>query len=187
MKLIDLLNEANFSYSEKEVRDVAGLIAKAISKMDKVKALVHNMEYDKGRGAGFEISINGDKYDGGSYSVRPNGDVVNDAIRNVSPNAVYAKIGDKNVNKVIKNISKYESVNEAMNDDDFKDELVDYIGDNPKLDKAYNSMKNPKDFMKLLITTIRNDKKAKKLYSYFSKNRTKGALDIIQKLASGDI
>jgi len=80
-----------------------------------------------------------------------------------------------------------ESVNEAMGPVDFKDGLVDYIGDNPKLDKAYNSMKNPKDFMKLLITTMRNDKKAKKLYSYFSKNRTKGALDIIQKLASGDI
>ena len=80
-----------------------------------------------------------------------------------------------------------ESVNEAMGAVDFKDGLVDYIGDNPKLDKAYNSMKNPKDFMKLLITTMRNDKKAKKLYSYFSKNRTKGALDIIQKLASGDI
>ena len=80
-----------------------------------------------------------------------------------------------------------ESVNEAMGNVDFKDGLVDYIGDNPKLDKAYNSMKNPKDFMKLLITTMRNDKKAKKLYSYFSKNRTKGALDIIQKLASGDI
>jgi len=82
---------------------------------------------------------------------------------------------------------KKESVNEAMGNVDFKDGLVDYIGDNPKLDKAYNSMKNPKDFMKLLITTMRNDKKAKKLYSYFSKNRTKGALDIIQKLASGDI
>jgi hypothetical protein len=80
-----------------------------------------------------------------------------------------------------------EKVNEAMGPVDFKDGLVDYIGDNPKLDKAYNSMKNPKDFMKLLITTMRNDKKAKKLYSYFSKNRTKGALDIIQKLASGDI
>ena len=85
------------------------------------------------------------------------------------------------------NYSLRESVNEAMGAVDFKDGLVDYIGDNPKLDNAYNSMKNPKDFMKLLITTMRNDKKAKKLYSYFSKNRTKGALDIIQKLASGDI
>ena len=113
--VVESVNEANFSYSEKEVRDVAELIAKAISKMDKVKALVHDMEYDKGRGAGFEISINGDKYDGGSYSVRPNGDVVNDAISKVSPNAVYAKIGDTNINKVIKNISKYESVDEAKN------------------------------------------------------------------------
>lgn len=91
---------------------------------------------------------------------------------------VYKEMGGKKIK---------ESVNEAMGAVDFKDGLVDYIGDNPKLDNAYNSMKNPKDFMKLLITTIRNDKKAKKLYSYFSKNRTKGALDIIQKLASGDI
>ena len=91
---------------------------------------------------------------------------------------VYKEMGGKKIK---------ESVNEAMGAVDFKDGLVDYIGDNPKLDNAYNSMKNPKDFMKLLITTMRNDKKAKKLYSYFSKNRTKGALDIIQKLASGDI
>jgi len=98
-----------------------------------------------------------------------------------------SEVGNTKSFQSIQKYTKGESVNEAMSAVDFKDGLVDYIGDNPKLDKAYNSMKNPKDFMKLLITTMRNDKKAKKLYSYFSKNRTKGALDIIQKLASGDI
>ena len=98
-----------------------------------------------------------------------------------------SEVGNTKSFQSIQKYTKGESVNEAMGTVDFKDGLVDYIGDNPKLDKAYNSMKNPKDFMKLLITTMRNDKKAKKLYSYFSKNRTKGALDIIQKLASGDI
>ena len=106
------VNEASFNHSEKDVKAVAELIAKAISKMDKVKAAVHDMEYDKGRGAGFEISIDGDKYDGGSYTVRPNGDVVNDAISNASPNAVYAKIGDTDINQVIKNIKMFESVTE---------------------------------------------------------------------------
>lgn len=104
-----------FTFSEKEVEDVANLIAKAISKVDKTKAAVHDMEFADGEGAGFEISMDGEKYDGGSYDVRPNGDVVNVAIGNSFPNAVYAKIGDKNINQIIKNIKKFESVdvNEA--------------------------------------------------------------------------
>ena len=109
------INEAKFSFSEDEVKDVAELIAKAIAKLDKTKAAVHDMEYDAGRGAGFEISMDGEKYEGGSYVVKPNGDVVNAAIGNAFPNAVYAKIGDKNINQIMKNIKKFESleVNEA--------------------------------------------------------------------------
>ena len=104
-----------FAFSEKEVKDIADLVAKAIAKVDKTKAAVHDMEFVDGEGAGFEISIDGEKYDGGSYDVRPNGEVVNVAIGNSFPNAIYAKIGDKNINQVIKNIKKFESVdvNEA--------------------------------------------------------------------------
>ena len=102
------VNEA-FKFSEKEVKDIAELIAKAIAKVDNMPTAVHDMEFDKGRGAGFEISIDGEKYDGGSYVVRPNGDVVNSAIGNSFPNAIYAKIGDKDINKVMKNIQKFES------------------------------------------------------------------------------
>ena len=104
------INEAKFSFSEDEVKDVAELIAKAIAKLDKTKAAVHDMEYDAGRGAGFEISMDGEKYEGGSYVVKPNGDVVNAAIGNAFPNAVYAKIGDKNINQIMKNIKKFESL-----------------------------------------------------------------------------
>jgi sulfatase maturation enzyme AslB (radical SAM superfamily) len=100
------VNEAKFSFSEDQVKDVAELIAKAIAKMDKAKTAVHDMEYDAGRGAGFEISMDGEKYDGGSYTVRPNGEVYNAAIGNSFPNAIYAKIGDKDINKIIKNIKK---------------------------------------------------------------------------------
>ena len=98
-----------FTFSEKEVEDVANLIAKAISKVDKTKAAVHDLVHSDGEGAGFEISMDGEKYDGGSYDVRPNGDVVNVAIGNSFPNAIYAKIGDKNINQIIKNIKKFES------------------------------------------------------------------------------
>jgi len=110
-----VINEAKFNFSEDEVKNVADLIAKAIAKADRVKAEVHDMEYDAGRGAGFEISMDGEKYDGGSYVVRPNGEVVNVAIGNSFPNAVYAKIGDKDIKKIMKNIKKFESVevNEA--------------------------------------------------------------------------
>ncbi len=107
------VNEAKFSFSEDQVKDVAELIAKAIAKLDKAKTAVHDMEYDAGRGAGFEISMDGEKYEGGSYTIRPNGEVYNAAIGNSFPNAVYAKIGDKDINKIIKNIKKFESVTEA--------------------------------------------------------------------------
>jgi hypothetical protein len=98
-----------FSFSKKEVEAAASLIASAISKTDKVKAEVHDLEYDKGRGAGFEISIDGEKYDGGSYVVKDNGDVVNAAIGNSHPNAVYNTIGNKDIADVFTNMKKYES------------------------------------------------------------------------------
>ncbi len=113
------VNEAKFSFSEDQVKDVAELIAKAIAKMDKSKTAVHDMEYDAGRGAGFEISMDGEKYDGGSYTVRPNGEVYNAAIGNSFPNAVYAKIGDTDIRKVMKNIKKFESVEESVNEAKF--------------------------------------------------------------------
>ena len=99
-----------FNFSKKEVEAAANLIASAISQADKVKAKVHDLEYDKGRGAGFEISIDGEKYDGGSYVVRDNGDVVNAAIGNSHPNAVYNTIGNKDIADVFINMEKYESL-----------------------------------------------------------------------------
>ena len=129
------VNEAKFSFSEDQVKDVAELIAKAIAKMDKSKTAVHDMEYDAGRGAGFEISMDGEKYDGGSYTVRPNGEVYNAAIGNSFPNAVYAKIGDKDINKIIKNIKKFESVEVNESEEDFKPHMM-Y---DPKTGKGYKA------------------------------------------------
>ena len=117
VRVNESINEAKFSFSEDQVKDVAELIAKAIAKLDKVKTAVHDMEYDAGRGAGFEISMDGEKYEGGSYTVRPNGEVYNAAIGNSFPNAIYAKIGDKDINKIIKNIKKFESVEVSENYD----------------------------------------------------------------------
>ena len=109
-------NTGTFNFSEDEVRAAANLIAKAISTADKVKTEVHDFEYDGGRGAGFDISMDGDKSEGGSYTVRPNGDVVNDAIGNSYPNAVYNTIGNKDINVVLANIKKYESGKSAINE-----------------------------------------------------------------------
>jgi hypothetical protein len=122
-----------FNFSKKEVEAAAALIASAISQADKVKAKVHDLEYDKGRGAGFEISIDGEKYDGGSYVVRDNGDVVNAAIGNSHPNAVYNTIGNKDIADVFINMEKYESntVTEAKgfkNTTDFEKFLIEIDG-----------------------------------------------------------
>jgi len=111
------INE-KFSYDKKDILDTANGIAKAISKMDRVKAEVHDFEFNKGKGAGFEISVDGEKSAGGSYIVQPNGNVVNIAIGNKFPNAVYARVGDikhrdpigkVDVNDIIGNIKLYES------------------------------------------------------------------------------
>ena len=105
-----------FNFSKKEVEKAATLIASAISQADMVKAKVHDLEYDKGRGAGFEISIDGEKYEGGSYVVKDNGDVVNAAIGNSHPNAVYNTIGNKDIADVFINMEKYESLKEQSDD-----------------------------------------------------------------------
>ena len=99
-----------FSFSKKEVEAAASLIASAIAQADKVKTKVHHLEYDKGRGAGFDISIDGEESAGGSYVVKDNGDVVNAAIGNSQPNAVYSTIGNKSIDDVFTNMKKYESV-----------------------------------------------------------------------------
>ena len=117
-ELHSLCNESlvteKFNFSKKEVEAAATLIASAISQADKVKAKVHHLEYDKGRGAGFDISIDGEESAGGSYVVKDNGDVVNAAIGNSHPNAVYNTIGNKDIADVFINMEKYESlVNEA--------------------------------------------------------------------------
>ena len=120
------INEA-FNFSKEEVLKVAHLVAHAIEKLDKAPTRVHDLEYDKGRGAGFAIQMYADEFAGGSYTVLPNGDVVNDAIGNSFPNAIYAKIGDTDVKKVMKNIQKFESVtNEARYN---KKSLLKKLGD----------------------------------------------------------
>jgi len=140
-ELHSLCNESlvteKFNFSKKEVEAAATLIASAISQADKVKAKVHDLEYDKGRGAGFEISIDGDKYAGGSYVVKDNGDVVNAAIGNSHPNAVYNTIGNKDIADVFINMEKYESnsVTEGKND-----YTARYQDTNINLKKAYKHL-----------------------------------------------
>ena len=125
-----------FTFTAKEVQDAADLIAKAITKMDKVKAAVHDMEYHEGEGASFEISMDGEKYEGGSYDVRPTGEVVNVAIGNSFPNAIYAKIGDKNINQIMKNIKKFESVKV---DEGKKEDFEPHMMYDPKTGKGYKA------------------------------------------------
>ena len=98
-----------FNFSKKEVEKAANLIASAIAQADMVKTKVHHLEYDKGRGAGFDISIDGEESAGGSYVVKDNGDVVNAAIGNSHTNAVYNTIGNKSIADVFINMEKYES------------------------------------------------------------------------------
>ena len=116
MRFNESLVTEKFNFSKKEVEKAANLIASAISQADMVKAKVHDLEYDKGRGAGFEISIDGEKYEGGSYVVKDNGDVVNAAIGNSHPNAVYNTIGNKDIADVFINMEKYESLKEQSDD-----------------------------------------------------------------------
>tara|TARA_R110001592_G_scaffold87117_5_gene257303 strand:- start:26557 stop:27300 length:744 start_codon:yes stop_codon:yes gene_type:complete len=71
-----------------------------------------------------------------------------------------------------------ESVNEArMKEDDFMDRLEDYASDViPSKDYI---KKSKRDLLKQLIGNMRTDKKAKALYTYWSKNKGKGLLDRI--------
>lgn len=118
------INE-KFTHNEKDIIATANGIAKAISKMDNVKAEVHNLEFDKGKGASFEISIDGEESAGGSYIVKDDGWVINVAIANKFPNAQYARVGDikyrntigkVDVDDIIRNIKLYEStLTEAKN------------------------------------------------------------------------
>ena len=68
-----------------------------------------------------------------------------------------------------------ESVNEAMKEDDFIDRLEDYASDVIPF-KDY-SKKSTRDLLKQLIGSMRTDKKAKALYTYWSKNKGKDLLD----------
>lgn len=125
-EITESLVTEKFKFSKKEVKAAANLIASAISQADMVKADVHDLEYVKGKGAGFEISIDGEKYDGGSYTVKDNGDVVNSAIGNKHPNAVYNTIGNKDIADVFINMEKYESlVSEAKFVKEFNKEVLD--------------------------------------------------------------
>lgn len=72
--------KVKWNLSEKEVRDGANNLAKALSTIEDKKFEVHDFEYDKGEGAGFELSIDGEKYAGGSYYVKADGSMINAAI-----------------------------------------------------------------------------------------------------------
>jgi uncharacterized protein (TIGR02246 family) len=111
IKTFESINEAKFNFTEAEIKNAAETLAKAMGKSDKVKVEVHDFEYDKGRGAGFELSYDGDKYDGGSYYIKPNGDVINAAIKGGT------KYG--NVKSSEKDYLKYFKANESVNEAKF--------------------------------------------------------------------
>jgi len=101
-----IITEAKFTFSEKEVKDVADRLAKAMAKVDNVHVGVHDFEYDKGKGAGWELSFGGEDYDGGSYFIRANGDVVNAAI---GGGTVYG-----NIKSTEKDFIKWFKANESV-------------------------------------------------------------------------
>lgn len=141
MKNFNQFINEKFTHNEKDIIATANGIAKAISKMDNVKAEVHDLEYDKGKGAGFEISINGEKSAGGSYIVKDDGWVINVAIANKFPNAQYARIGDikhrnpigkVDIDDIIRNIKLYENkkpleikINEKRDPESIQKEYAD--------------------------------------------------------------
>ena len=118
IKTYDSINEAKFNFTEAEIKNAAETLAKAMAKSDKVKVEVHDFEYDKGRGAGFELSYDGDKYDGGSYYIKPNGDVINAAIKGGT------KYG--NVKSSEKDYLKYFKANESVTEGTYNSK--DHIG-----------------------------------------------------------
>ena len=113
------INEGSrWDFSKAEIKKAAETLAKAMAKADKVKVEVHDFEYDKGRGAGFELSYDGDKYDGGSYYIKPNGDVINAAIKGGT------KYG--NVKSSEKDYLKYFKANESVTEGTYNSK--DHIG-----------------------------------------------------------
>jgi len=122
------INEGSrWDFSKAEIKKAAETLAKAMAKADKVKVEVHDFEYDKGRGAGFELSYDGDKYDGGSYYIKPNGDVINAAIKGGT------KYG--NVKSSEKDYLKYFKANESVTEGNLMKDLkkigaqIDYLSD----------------------------------------------------------
>jgi len=109
------VNEAKFNFSEPAVRRAAALLAKAMEKVDGVKIKVHDFEWDEGKGAGFDLSWDGDKHDGGSYGISDKGEVINHAYPG---KPVYGNIKSsaRDFEKGIRKYSKKrnESVNEAV-------------------------------------------------------------------------
>lgn len=69
-----------FNFSKEEVVNAANKVAFMISQEDNCEAKVHDFEFYEGRGAGFEISLDGEEFAGGSYIVKANGEIVNMAI-----------------------------------------------------------------------------------------------------------
>ena len=72
--------EVKWDFSEEEVIDGANNLASALTLVDGKLFQVHDFEYDKGKGAGFELSIDGELYAGGSYYVKADGSMINAAI-----------------------------------------------------------------------------------------------------------
>ena len=102
-------NKKTFPYTEKQVRDMANKIAKALTKVEGVKASPHDFDFGDGSGASFNMSLDGIKFDGGTYDVFSNGDVVNVAIGSQGVKAVYAKMGDS-VAQIVQKIKKYDKM-----------------------------------------------------------------------------
>ncbi len=72
-----------FDFSKEQVVNVANKIALMIAQEDNCETEVHNFEFDEGRGAGFDISIDGEEFEGGSYIVNAKGEVINAGLRKV--------------------------------------------------------------------------------------------------------
>lgn len=109
---IKMYNKKTFPYTEKQVRDIANKIAKALTQVEGVKASPHDFDFGDGSGATFNMSLDGIKFDGGTYDVFSNGDVVNVAIGSKGVKAVYAKMGDS-VAQIVRKIKKYDKMNDS--------------------------------------------------------------------------
>ena len=72
--------EVKWDFSEEEVIDGANNLATALTILDGELFQVHDFEYDKGKGAGFELSIDDEKYAGGSYYIDADGTMINAAM-----------------------------------------------------------------------------------------------------------